>query len=46
MGSRLAYTLAGGDVKVQIDNGIIMMKVAAPSGDPVELCQHKPHQLA
>ena len=46
MSTNTTYKLAGGDITVWVDNGVIMMKISQPFGDPVELNQHEAHELA
>jgi hypothetical protein len=40
------YELAGGDIALWIDNGVIMLKVREPFGDPVELNEHEALEIA
>jgi len=40
------YELAGGDIALWSDNGVIMLKVREPFGDPVELNEHEALEIA
>lgn len=40
------YELAGGDINVWVDNGVIMLKIREPYGDPIELNEEQALELA
>lgn len=46
MNTNSIYELSGGDITVWVDNGVIMLKVREPFGDPVELNEHEALELA
>ena len=41
-----SYTVAGGDIHIWVDNGVICIKVTEPYGDPVELNSHEADELS
>jgi hypothetical protein len=45
MSTDTTYELAGGEISVWVDDGVIMLKVREPFGDPIELSQHEAHEL-
>lgn len=45
MSTNRTYELAGGDITVWVDDGVIMLKVHEPFGDPVELSEQEAHEL-